>query len=276
MPVIDANQVKTVLLGMKAQKQAGKGGNNAEAFRQGIASKREATRLLSSIVTPFTPAQVTIDTPFLIWASGNSNILVNSQIVPGSSWAKIFSKAASDEVILSYDEVDFYFFWQNSTGQPAVVNVESFMMLDGACVAAGKSGYIPLPIWIGGTIGNAHVDVGVHLYLLEWWNQPPTTPLAEPGQLQDAASISDDGAWMPFDSSHGTSKSISANYHVYYDKFYIPSDGVAVFQVGLTVKLWGIKGECIVDFSDDPFIVICPHLQLEISTTPQSIVTSLP
>jgi phosphatidylethanolamine-binding protein (PEBP) family uncharacterized protein len=67
MPGIDANQVKAVLLKIKAQKQAGKGRNNAEAFRQGIANKREATRLLSSIVTPFTPAQVTLDTPFLIW-----------------------------------------------------------------------------------------------------------------------------------------------------------------------------------------------------------------
>jgi hypothetical protein len=277
MPGIDANQVKAVLLKIKAQKQAGKGRNNAEAFRQGIANKREATRLLSSIVTPFTPAQVTLDTPFLIWTLRDPDapiILVDSQIVPGGSWAKVLLSTASDDTLLGYDQVDFYFFWENSTGQPAVVNVESFLMFDGSGNAYGHGRWLPVWFPIDTTFGNADLEIAAHLELLEWWNQPPTTPLNESGQLQSVASVYNEGRWNLLGPSVGITKSVSGNSHVYYDTFFVPTNGVVVFMVGLGFSIFGVDGEASVDFATDPFIIICPHLQLEIMTTSQSILTS--
>lgn len=273
MPDMDVDQVKAVLLEMKAQQREGKGRNPVAAFRQGITDRLEATRLLSSIGAPFTPAQITLDTPFLIWAlrdgMGASNILVDSQIVKGGSWAKISSSAEGNE-ILADDTVNFYFFWQNFTGQPAVVNVESFLMLDGFCKADGYGS------WTGTLNGDAFVNVDATLSLLEWWNQPPTTPLQEPGQTAKVVDLLESkGTWKVWGSSTGATEAVSNNYHVYYDTFYVPQNGVAIFEVGVQVFLWGIFGKCTVDFATDQFIIICPYLQLEISTTPQPNLASL-
>ena len=118
------------------------------------------------------------------------------------------------------------------------------------------------------------MDIAAHLELMEWWNQPPTTPLTELGQLQSVASVYNEGRWDLIGPSIGITKSISGNSHVYYDTFFVPTNGVVVFTVGLIFSIFGVDGECSVDFATDPFIIICPHLQLEIMTTPQSIMTS--
>jgi hypothetical protein len=279
MPDVDVDQVKAVLLEMKAQKREGKDRNPVAAFRRGIADRLEATRLLSSIGAPFTPEQITLDTPFLIWALRDgmeaSNILVDSQIVKGGSWAKISSSVKTDGQIGADDTVNFYFLWQNFTGQPAVVNVESFLMLDGSCTADGHGGWIWTPLWGTNTFGSAILNVNANLSLLEWWNQPPTTPLQEPGQTQNVVNLDSEGSWKGWGTSNSTTQAVSSNYHVYYDTFYIPQDGVALFEVGVEVEFGGINGEGSADFATDPFIIICPHLQLEISTTPQPNPTSL-
>jgi hypothetical protein len=258
---------------MKARKREGKDRNPVAAFCRGIADKLEATRLLSSIRAPFTPERIILDKPFLIWGLRDgmeaSNILVDSQIVTGGSWAKIASSVKTDDDIAADDTVNFYFVWQNSTGQPAVVNVESFLMLDGSCTADGHAGWIWTPLWGANTFGHAVLNVDAKLSLLEWWNQPPTTPLQEPGQTQNAAYIDSEGGWKGWGSSNATTEAVSANYHVYYDTFYVPQNGVTLLEVGVEVEFSGIDGECSVDFATDPFIIICPHVQLEISTIPQ-------
>ena len=274
MPNIDAEQMKAVLRGIQAERQAGKRRQTAAAFQKGIDSRQEAIRLLSNIGAPFTPARVTIETPFLIWVQHNypetQNILIDSNIVPKGSWAKIYSALESEGTFAADDDLNFYFYWANSTGQDAVVNVSTFLMLDGLCNAWGNDEWLVNP-WGVQAFGHAVVTVTAQLSLLEWWNHPPTTPLQQPGQRQEVVSFQHNGHWEAGGSpSVGTDESVSNNYHLTYDMFRIPNGDAAVFEVGLKIGLFGWDGHCSVDFNTDPFTIICPRVELEILTTPQS------
>jgi hypothetical protein len=279
MTSIDAEQLKSVLRGLQAERQAGKRRETPIAFRKAIDRRQEAIRLLSNIGTPFTPARVIIDTPLLIWVQHNlpetANILVDSNIEPNGSWAKTYSALESDgDVFAANDDLNFYFIWQNSTGQDAVINVNSFLMLDGLCNAWGHNEWVSNP-WGWQAFGHAEVAITAQLSLLEWWNQPPTTPLKQPGQRQEVLNLAHNGHWAGGGPSIGTDENVSNNYHLTYDTFGIPADKVAVFEVGLKIVLYGWDGRCSADFSTDPFTIVCPRLELEILTAPQSSYGSL-
>jgi hypothetical protein len=278
MANIDLSQLKGELSALKKDAQARKAqpskyfSPTEAAFRHGIESRRKAFDLLANVRPPYTPTYIKIDTAFLIWplryGSEASNILYDSHIEPLNNWAKIFSSIRDSEHFLLQDELNFYFLWQNETGQDAVVNVESYLMLNGRVQASASSGWLWSPFWGEGTIGNSHLSLDVGLSLLEWWNQPPTHPVGQAGQLENVQTVDVDGGFALGNPGHTTTKYVSGDYHVNYDTFLIPRDGAAVFEVSLIANYEGYDGSCTALFNDPNSLILCPYLQLELMTAP--------
>jgi hypothetical protein len=278
MPNIDVSQMKPALSAIKERLRKQKANpadyfsQAQDAFRQGIESRQKALALLATITQPYTPTYLSIDAPFLIWVVRDGNedptILIDSHIEPGNSWAKIAADVDSGGDFGFIDQLNFYFFWQNDTGSDAVVNVVSHLMVNGYCSIGAHSGWIWTPFWGASTIGHTQLWVDAGLTLLEWWNQPPTEPLRQPGQLANVATLSADGGWGPFVGG-GRTETPSDNFHLNYDTFLIPRGAAAVFEVSLKLTCIGYNGDCTVNFNNyGNALVLCPHLQLELMTGP--------
>jgi hypothetical protein len=93
------------------------------------------------------------------------------------------------------------------------------------------------------------------------------SPLSEAGQQQNIVpQLKAEGGEFSDDSK---SKLVSSNCQLTYDIFRIPSNDVAVFEVGLSLD-WGVAcGDVNVDFSFEDNLVLCPYLQLEVLTVPK-------
>jgi hypothetical protein len=243
-----------------------------EAFREGVSGRLKAYDLLATPVPPGKPINARLETPFLIWAFRNGvtvTILDEAHIEPLNSWAKFGTRWQHEGGIGPHDEVVFYFLWQNETSSDAVVNVESQLMMNGTCSAYAESRLIPL-------IGKAYLGLGVwdesklsldaELKLLEWWHQPATQPLRQPGQLRDVLDVGVSGGFTLAQWGArlgGESWTLSGSHHVYYDRFYIPADAVAIFEVSLRMQYSGDSGWSEVNFHDPTqAALVCPYVAL--------------
>jgi hypothetical protein len=246
----------------------------AKRFRHGIDGRRKALEQLATIAQPYKPTFIVLNTPFLIWANrflGQSNeplgtdILIDSHIEPLNNWAKILLNYATGDVIFATDRLNFYFLWSNETGTDALVNVVSYLTLNGSCRVHANSSF-----WHGLATPNfSQVSIDAELSVFEWWNNPPTEPLSEASQLQNVSSLlkAEGGEF----TGDGKSTLVSANAQLTYNIFRIPRNDVAVFEVGLSLN-WGISdGNVNVDFSFEDNLVLCPYLQLEVLTVPKNV-----
>jgi hypothetical protein len=251
---------------------------NADRMRQGVAKRLEATEALASTVRPGAPTFVTLEKPFLIWALRDgraTGMLSDTHIEPRKSSARFYSSWESGNVGSGYigptDEVGFYFLWQNDSGSDAVVNVESQLLLAGRASVFADSGFIWSPFWGQGTIGESHLRIKARLKLLEWWNQPPTQPLAQPSQDREVIELSASGGWAVLGSGNGKSEWVSGSFHLNYDAFLIPADAATVFEVTLSIHYGGSKASNSVDVQTPPESLVCPYVQLEGLSVPLTL-----
>jgi multidrug efflux pump subunit AcrA (membrane-fusion protein) len=78
-----------------------------------------------------------------------------------------------------------YFLWDNPRDESSLINIECSLSVRGICKAEADSGFL--------SGGSSSLTVRAELQPLEWWNQPPTTPLPQSSQTQDVAIISSSG-----------------------------------------------------------------------------------
>jgi hypothetical protein len=234
-----------------------------EKLRHGAENRRKALELVASLGQAYTTTR--LSTPFLIWALRDwfdaTNILMDTHIEPGNNWAKIYSeyKREWDDGFWHQDELIFYFFWQNDTGQDAVVNVSSYLLLNGRCEVNAYAG------WYWGGESTLHLDA--QLSLLEWWNQPPTEPLWQRDQRQNVMTLSASSGWREISPGETKSKLVCDPYYLHYDLFWVPRGGAAVFEVSLNLGYSEVyQGRVMVDFNYDDYQVVCPYLDLEVLT----------
>ena len=244
-----------------------------EAFRQGLRDRRTALDVLATVPPPVDPTSTLLETPFLIWGlsagTEGSSLRYDGHIEAGNSWAKIATYFDSDDDFLNYDEVDFYFFWQNDGDTDVVVNVRSMLRVDGILHAWADAGWLWSP-WPGAnTFGHSTAYAQARLTLLQWWDQPPTRPLPQADQVNDVESLSVSGGWQLLGKPgrHET-EMVSDIPHLAYDTFRVPAGAVAVFEVGLRAGFGGYNGGGSADFETGDFRVVCPYVQLEFATAP--------
>lgn len=152
----------------KEKREAVKRASQVKAnIKARIAARRQAWQ--ARLVAPFAPPYpITLDKPFLIWATPRYNIIRDEHYEPWNSWARV-DVASSAEKLLT-DTLSFYFMWENpSADYPAVIDVSTSLGLWGDCQATAEGSF-----WHFYTGNVASVWVTGRLYPWEWWNQPPT------------------------------------------------------------------------------------------------------
>lgn len=257
------------------QAEAVKHSADAKAtFRGAIESRRKVIeRALASPVTegisPFFQ-EVVLDAPFLIWPSTGSSDLFfdNYQIEPWNSWAK-FKVDSTSEVAGA--GIDFYFFWENASKNSVLINVDSWLMLNGY----GRIDFPEHWNW-----EYSLIKIAAYLSLLEWWNQPPTGPASQAGQVEQVLEISDYFSGGPIFTfmpqpfaqpvaatwwGHGWGEGVSQSHNLRYNLELVPPGGQVVIKVGPDISWINHGGAGIeADFDSGNFEVICPFVQIQI------------
>ncbi len=207
--------------------------HKTQAIARSTALKGEIQQTIDARLRAFDPlgaapgASVSyelVNQPFLIWPTLGV-FFDSSQIVPSNSWAKMKVDSTRSS---GYEEMSFYFLWQNPNDRVAVVNVDAYLVLKGHCQCGSDGGVFP-----GSRYSN--LQLMSKLYLLEWWNQPPTQPIPQTDQFQQALYISTDtGGWS--DPGAIEFKDIFRGYDLRYTSFIVPPNGVVVFEVAAAVS----------------------------------------
>ncbi len=276
MPEIDASEFRAALARIRRDEPARRANRESASasasagLRVDIGSRRGG---IDSGVSPQAPTIVVLDKPFLIWADSYgapSNILVDSHVEPHNSSARVYFSKLFEGTFFDSQAVGFYFFWQNDSAADSVVNASASFSLKGEITVNPRDGWIPKIWWGTGTVGWINGSVTAELTPLEWWNQPPTQPSVQGDQYQVIREISVRGDWTPLaNPGAGTAYQISESYHLHHSMFRIPPGASAVFEVRLRFNYEGNKSSLHIDFSNDDRIIICPHVELEVLTTPR-------
>ncbi len=116
--------------------------------------------------------RVLLNVPFLI--SANSSVeLEQFQIIENNSFAKFRARVENPDDF--FGTVKFFYVWTNPKNAFEVINVTGFVLFNGHCSVGVSGGIFP---------GDRQASVLVkgRLEILEFFNDPPTSPLSQPDQ----------------------------------------------------------------------------------------------
>jgi hypothetical protein len=181
-------------------------------------------------------------------------------VSPKESFAKVSFQKSGQQLLPQVHEVTFYYFWENPSENTALVNIETYLVLKGHCQAN-----VDRPS-LGNFFAEGDLHIRAELELLEWWNQPPTSPLFQTSQKLEALHLHVN-AFGPFSPGETKLKSLFDGYDLKYSLFAVPPKRAAVFRVSMsaTHNVWQ-NGFFKVDFLSKDHLVLCPYLQLELVT----------
>jgi hypothetical protein len=241
----------------------------SDRLHSAVDLRRRALDLRGRARVPLAPSFEFIDKPFLIWATrygGPTDLIVESAIQQRASWATIRRTRSPERThYLTEDRLVFYFLWQNERNRDVVVNVESVQTLNGTWEIYADDGWIVTPFWGQGTIGYSRFSMYSTLAVDEWWNQPPTHPVAQSGQRVEIASERKDGFHAirnePWEHETGV---VSESYHAHYDSLLVPAGASVVFESAVQINMDGYKGGINLLFDGEGQRITAPYLALEV------------
>lgn len=197
---------------------------------------------------------VVLDTPGLILPLGDAS--VTATLEPWNNVAKLSSVwSFPDAVFQGGASVEFVFAWRNPSSRTVVLNVESYLTLNGFGTAAAAGGfYTP-----------NFTDLFAFVSLLPFIDpNNPSYPPPEVGQsVYTADIVAEGGGWFGLGAVQ--SSAIQGAYDVTYRTLLVPGDAVAVFPVigGAGVGATG-EGWAEADFASGDFQIMCPGVVLAI------------
>jgi hypothetical protein len=131
------------------------------------------------------PTLVVLDAPNFIRATP-STILTASHIQAGKSTATMRYRIQEGENVDAY--VRFHFWWTNSGSKPvSLANITSRFVINGFWETYASCSYIA-PNW-----NYVYLDSDARLNIIEFWNQPPTSPPVENDQYTTVAFLEIEG-----------------------------------------------------------------------------------
>lgn len=247
----DQNEAELRSVIGKERREATKRASQAKAnIKAHIGSRRQAwqARLVAPLVPPY---PITLDKPFLIWASPHANIIHDSRYQSWNSWARV--NVASSEEKLQTETLSFYFIWDNPSDEyPAVVDVSTSLGLWGDCQATAEGSF-----WHFYTGNIASVWLTGCLYPWEWWNQPPTMAQyaqADLGGVGARAGLTDDSRLALLEGT----------YSLGTQNLVVAAGGTVVFEVAVAFNLMIIGGGSVRAAAE----VTCPAIELSLLTAP--------
>jgi hypothetical protein len=213
-------------------------------------------------------SNVTLDTPFLIWAQP-SNMLVGSSIEPSFSTAKIRHAVSTDQIGDDGTEsvsLSFYFQWQNPSSNPvSVANVATRPAISGKWAISATSSFVNP--YANTTI----VFAEAKLRLLEWWNQPPTEPKSNSAQSITLFELGVNGGFTIIDGpGKRASKTVGEGVDLKYPPaVVVPPKGVMVFEVSLGTDIFfgggGPNNTADIELYDSTSGVLCFFIQFQVT-----------
>jgi len=225
------------------------------ALIESIDYRRKGLGVLQA--TPPSPFYVTLEKPFLIWAT-HPYLLGDTHVEPWNSWAKFKFDSGST---YGAEQFTFYYLWENPSDRYAVVNIDGYIIVNGHCQVGQDGGNFPGDRF-------ASVALTAQLFPLEWWNQPPTSPLQQADQTQLAFSLRTQEPAGFFDPGEIDAANAFRGCDVRYSLFVLPPHGVTVIEVALTAS-WGTGtdgGHVFLDFDTGDFKVMSPFVLIAVLT----------
>ncbi len=196
------------------------------------------------------PERVLLNRPFLIWPT-QGVFFDSSKVEPSNSSAKFKVDSSASN---GFEEMSFYFLWDNPKDTVAVININAYLVLHGTCRVGSDGGVLP-----GIISGDRYSQLWLtaNLYPLEWWNQPPTQPLHQTDQSQQALFLhTNTGGWGSVGAIE--LQTVFRGYDLSHTLMLVPPHGVVVFEVAASVSFSNADGAIAVDFASGDFEVICP------------------
>lgn len=228
---------------------------NSALGRQ-VKARAESLKTLQG--SNFAPVVENIAAPFLIWATP-SNTLTGSVIEPFNSHAKFFFSSTAGS---GTRELTFYYLWSNPVDRFAVINIDGYLALNGFCRAGEDGGF-----WPGSRFTS--INLTTKMVPLEWWNQPPTSPLFQSSQQEIALNFSASGGGGFGDVGAIEARRVTRASGLGYNHFLIPPLGVTVIEYTLVASFnsgQDASPSVLVDFDSGDFRVTSPFVTIQILT----------
>jgi hypothetical protein len=202
------------------------------------------------------PFRIWLDRPFLIWPTLGLEFM-DWHYEPWRSFGKVTGRYENG----SYEELSFYFLWENPSDTWAVIDVQTWLMAHGHLFVGADGGFFA---------GNRYASIlaSGNLYVWQWWTQPPTQLPLGPGQKQDYAYISAYGGDM-FDVGEVEALDVFRTVILEGNLFLVPPHEAVVIEVALAINASiGDDSLATVDFASGDFQVACPFVMVGLLTPP--------
>jgi len=187
-----------------------------------------------------------------------------SHIQPANSTAQIDyvvdSNTLSDDV--ETVTLSFYFQWENTNSNPVLLsNVLARLVIHGRWDQSAASSLI-IPD-SNHTILYAYVALNI----LEWWNQPPTSPPRDGRQTKEVLSVWLDGGLHVTDGAGRNATTWVANSFdvTFPHSITVPPKGVIVFKVDLStlIDMMGDYDTAHIRIFGSNSFVACPFVKFQ-------------
>jgi hypothetical protein len=178
---------------------------------------------------------------------------------PETNWARFtYDVSQGDEgwFFVGGDSVSFGFVWQNPRDELAVVNVTAFLVFNGSCTVSSDGGFIVIEnfsrLWVD-------AELGIH----ELWNDPPTSPVAQPGQSWGVLSLFCDSSGIAAPGNID-GQDVNRGLSVGFDQLVVPPKGTVMLEVTCNLS-WNIhSGQTQSNFSFRDSRLSCPGVLIGI------------
>lgn len=172
---------------------------------------------------------------------------------PETNWARFFydvSRGDEGWFFVGGDSVSFGFVWQNPRDEFAVVNVTGFLVFNGSCTVLSDGGFIVIKNF-------SRLSVDAELAIHELWNDPPTSPVAQPAQSWGLLRLFCDSSGLAAPGNID-GENVNRGLSVGFDQLVVPPRGSVRLEVACNL-FWNIhSGETQSDFSFGDRRLSCP------------------
>jgi hypothetical protein len=228
-----------------------------ENLQRGIENRRKALEQLAN--KPLIATSIPLWTANEIVAFPGNTFPFASHIEASNNWAVI---AFEREEVLAADRIDglgkigvnFFFIWENpSQKQPAVINADSDLVLQGTAYAQATAGLF--------VSGEGFLDLTAQLSVVVGRTILNSTPL--PIKKLD---VTGDPVKWTFPGYWSLDATFSDTYHLSNQNIFVPPGELVVVLVRFQTIYFVDSGRVELDFESSGGSIKCPSVQLELVT----------